>query len=162
MLLCQKIYQDSRLLFIGPLDAEGDKFRKYIEDAISHNPKIIYAGRQDDIRPYLAATDIFVFPSYREGFPNAVLQAGAMGLPCIVTDIPGSNEIIIDNQNGLIVQAKDKDQLSNAMIQLLEDQNLRRHLSNNARSMIENRYQQGPLWKELLEDYLSLSRDSYS
>jgi glycosyltransferase involved in cell wall biosynthesis len=91
-----------------------------------------------------------------------VLQAGAMGLPCIVTDIPGSNEIIINNQNGLIIQAKNKDQLFHAMVQLLTNQLLRKNLSKDARSMIVNRYQQGPIWEELLEEYRSLLGAFYS
>lgn len=64
------------------------------------NSRITFAGWQNDIRPYLAASDVFVFPRiYREGFPNVVLQAGAMGLPCIVTDINGCNEIICHGVN---------------------------------------------------------------
>ena len=159
--LCRDDYQDSRLMLIGPLGSDAN-IKKYIEYAISINPKVIYAGRHDDVRPYLSASDVFVFPSYREGFPNVVLQAGAMGLPCIVTDIPGSNEIIINNQNGLIIQAKNKDQLFHAMVQLLTNQLLRKNLSKDARSMIVNRYQQGPIWEELLEEYRSLLGAFYS
>ncbi|MDR1417827.1 MAG: glycosyltransferase, partial [Endomicrobium sp.] len=48
---------------------------------------IIFSGYQQDVRPYLAISDVLAFPSYREGFPNVVMQAGAMELPCIVTDI---------------------------------------------------------------------------
>lgn len=162
MLLCRDVYYDSRLLLIGPMGSEGDNFRKYIEHAISLNPRIIYAGRQDDIRPYLAASDIFVFPSYREGFPNVVLQAGAMGLPCIVTDIPGSNEIIINNQNGLIVHAKDNEQLYKTMFKLLIDPELRNSLAKNARQMIINRYQQKPLWEALLQEYKTLLENNLS
>lgn len=70
-----------------------------------------FAGWQQDIRPYLAASDIFVFPSYREGFPNVVLQAGAMGLPSIVTDINGSSEIIRGGMNGVIIPPRDTEAL---------------------------------------------------
>ena len=111
----------------------------------------------DDIRPYLAASDIFVF-KLSGRIPKCGTSGRCHGIPCIVTDIPGSNEIIINNQNGLIVSVKDKDQLFSAMLQLLSDANLRKYLSNNSRSMIVNRYQQRPLWAALLEDYRSLLR----
>lgn len=58
------------------------------------------------MRPWLAASDVLVFPSYREGFPNVVIEAGAMDLPSIVSDINGCNEIIVDGENGIIVPSK--------------------------------------------------------
>ena len=73
---------------------------------IEFNKRIIELGFQKDIRPYLAIADLFTFPSYREGFPNVMLQANAMGVPCIVSDINGCNEIIEEGENGLIVPAK--------------------------------------------------------
>jgi glycosyltransferase involved in cell wall biosynthesis len=65
-------------------------------------------GYQEEVRPYFAMANVFVLPSYREGFPNAVLQAGAMNLPSIVTDISGANEIIQQNENGIIIPQKIK------------------------------------------------------
>ena len=85
-----------RLILVGDFEEELDPVEPVTRQMIFENNQIVFTGWQDDIRPYLAASDIFVFPSYREGFPNVVLQAGAMGLPCIVTDINGSNEIIHD------------------------------------------------------------------
>ncbi|MDR2131705.1 MAG: glycosyltransferase [Odoribacteraceae bacterium] len=83
-------------------------------------------------------TDIFVFPSYREVFPNVVLQAGAMGLPAIVPAINGCNEMI----TGLIIPPKDKRALQEKMGLLLVDNDLRARLHRDARAMIASRYEQ--------------------
>jgi glycosyltransferase involved in cell wall biosynthesis len=112
---------------------------------------IISTGLQSDIRPCLAIADIFVFPSYREGFPNVVMQAGAMELPCIVTDINGCNEIIEDGVNGLIIPSKDEKALQEKMELLLNDSDLRVKLKSRAREMIvsatSKEWYGKPYWK---------------
>jgi len=111
---------------------------------------------QDDVRPFLAASDAFVFPSYREGFPNVVIQAGALGLPSIVTDINGCNEIIVHGENGVIIPPKDKEALQTAMLQMMEQTAERERMASNARRMIEERYERGRLWKEIARTYEEL------
>jgi len=85
---------DSRLLLVGPLESDLDPLKQETLKEIRNNPKIITTGFQKDVRPYFAISDTLVFPSYREGFPNVVMQSGAMGLPGIVSNINGCNEII--------------------------------------------------------------------
>ena len=93
-------------------------------------------------------SDCFVFPSYREGFPNTVLEAGAMGVPSIVTDINGSREIIIpyekDNQGatGLIIPSHDADALQKAMAWMITHNAEREKMAANARPSIESRFEQ--------------------
>lgn len=123
---------------------------------IFENERIVFSGWKDDIRPYLAASDVFVFPSYREGFPNVVLQAGAMGLPCIVTDINGSNEIIHDQVNGLIIPPHDKDALWKAMKIMVTDETIRREMGDRARNIIINRYDRHLIWDEIQRVYAEL------
>jgi glycosyltransferase involved in cell wall biosynthesis len=86
-------------------------------------------------------SDCFVMPSYREGFPNTVMEAGAMGLPSVVTDINGSREIIIHGENGLIVPSKDANALYVAMKQILLDKAAREKMATNARPFIESRFE---------------------
>lgn len=145
-----------RLLLIGPFEEQLDPVLPQTKEYILHHPAIQFLGWQSDIRPFLAAADVFVFPSYREGFPNVVIQAGAMGLPCIVTDINGCNEIIIHEVNGLIIPSHDSSALYEAMEQLL-NRRRREHLSQSARKMINERYNQEEVWKELAKFYHSLS-----
>ena len=145
-----------KLLLVGPFETELDPLLPKTISAIESNPNIISVGFQADVRPYFAISDCLVFPSYREGFPNVVLQAGAMGLPSIVTNINGCNEIIEEGINGLIIPPKDIMALQNAMISLLEDKNVYKNLKNNARQMITSRYEQKLVWEALLEEYRRL------
>lgn len=148
-------YPATRLLLVGTLE-DSDPLKQETLVAINNNQAIEFAGWQTDIRPYLAASDIFVFPSYREGFPNVVLQAGAMGLPAIVTDINGSNEIIKEGVNGTIIEPRDKEQLKNAMERVLTDEKLRKKFASNARAVIASRYEQKKMWEALRAIYRSL------
>ncbi len=145
-----------KLLLVGPFESELDPLRSETLNAIATNPNIISVGFQADVRSYFAISDCLVFPSYREGFPNVVLQAGAMGLPSIVTNINGCNEIIEEGINGLIIPPKEIMALQNAMISLLEDKNVYKNLKNNARQMITSRYEQKLVWEALLEEYRRL------
>ncbi|WP_271393622.1 glycosyltransferase family 4 protein [Aequorivita sinensis] len=146
----------SRLLLVGPLEAELDPLKEETLKAIENNPNIISVGFQNDVRPYLAAADVLTFPSYREGFPNVVMQAGAMGLPSIVSDINGCNEIIIPNVNGIIIPPKNTKALKEAMVLMQNDTVLFQHLKNNARELIVSRYERQEVWEALLEEYESL------
>ena len=85
--------------------------------------------------------DCFVMPSYREGFPNTVMEAGAMGLPSIVTAINGSREIIIEGKNGLIVPPRTTEPLYDAMRRMLVDDVARNTMAQNARKMINSRFE---------------------
>ena len=145
-----------KLLLVGPFETELDPLLPKTISAIESNPNIISVGFQADVRPYFAISDCLVFPSYREGFPNVVLQAGAMGLPSIVTNINGCNEIIEEGINGLIIPPKDSMALQNAMISLLEDKSVYKTLKNNARQMITSRYEQKLVWEALLSEYQDL------
>lgn len=145
-----------RLILVGDFEEKLDPVMPVVRRIIFENEQIVFAGWQDDIRPYLAASDVFVFPSYREGFPNVVLQAGAMGLPCIVTDINGSNEIVHDRVNGLIIPPRDKDALWKAMKIMVTDETIRREMGDRARNIIINRYDRHLIWDEIQRVYAEL------
>ena len=144
---------DSKLLLVGSYENDLDPLKRETLKLIADLDSIISVGFQEDIRPFLAMSSCFVFPSYREGFPNVVLQAGSFNLPCIVTDINGSNEIIIDGQNGLIHESKDAEQLKNAMIRIFSDDSLRYRLSKNARELVVEKFSQEYVWEELFQEY---------
>lgn len=147
-----KQYPHTRLLLVGPYEENLDPLEPSTLAEIKNNRAIEAVGRQSDVRPWLAASDTFVFPSYREGFPNVVIEAGAMGLPSIVTDINGSREIIKDGKNGIIIPPRDNDSLFKAMEAFTTNHNLTDHLSSEARSMISSRYEQGYV-RKCLKDY---------
>jgi glycosyltransferase involved in cell wall biosynthesis len=142
-----------RLLLVGESQGEADQLAQNTLYEIQNNPAIISVGFQADIRPYLAISKALILPSYREGFPNVVLQAGAMGLPCIVTNINGSNEIIINQENGLVVPVRDIPGMTTAMQLIFEDDGLYNKMRSNTRELIKSRYEQHVVWKALLDEY---------
>lgn len=145
-----------KLLLVGNREPELDPLKKETLEIISKNSNIIEVGYQSDVRPYFAISDVLVFPSYREGFPNVVMQAGAMGLPSIVTDINGCNEIIINDTNGVIIPPKNSLELQRTMELYLNNNGLLAEHRANSRKMIVSRYQQEVIWRTLLSEYKSL------
>ena len=107
----------------------------------------------DDLLAHYAASDCFVFPSYREGFPNTVMEAGAKELPCIVTDINGSREIIVNGENGVIIPSKDAEALYQAMKAIVTNKTQTAHYAAQARQMIATRFEQSFVRKCLYEFY---------
>ncbi|QUB68805.1 glycosyltransferase family 4 protein [Prevotella melaninogenica] len=155
-----------KLLLIGEIDGEDDALAKDKLNYLMQSKNVKYIGVQSDIRPYLMASDVLVFPSYREGFPNVPLEAGALGLPAIVTNINGSNEIIEDGVNGKIIQAPLDNKgvrVNDITIELYtmmkwfyyHPEEVKR-MGENARPIICERYEQHNVWKALLEYYKQL------
>jgi glycosyltransferase involved in cell wall biosynthesis len=142
-----------KLLLVGPFEQELDPLHESTLHEIQNNPGIIGTGYQEDVRPYFALSRCLVFPSYREGFPNVPMQAGAMGLPSIVTDINGCNEIITHEFNGLIIPPKDTLAIESAMLRIMEDKVLYQKLKSNARESIVSRFDQLTLWKLIKAEY---------
>lgn len=129
----------TRLVLVGREERELDPLRPETLRAMKACEGIVCPGSQGDVRPWLAMADVAVLPSYREGFPNVVLEAGALGLPQIVTDINGAREIIVEGENGTIVPSKDADALYGAMARMM-DADGRATLAEHARRMIAERY----------------------
>jgi glycosyltransferase involved in cell wall biosynthesis len=143
----------SKLLLVGPLESDLDPLLPETLAEIESNPHIISVGFQSDVRPYFAISDALVFPSYREGFPNVVMQAGAMGLPAIVTNINGCNEIIEDFKNGYLIPVKNTEALKKAMLEFLQKDEKFIKMKSQARLMIQNRFEQKVFWEALKEEY---------
>lgn len=148
-------HENTRLVLVGKyeheLDPVSDKTRKLIDT----NDGIDACGPKygDDLLQMYVNADCFVMPSYREGFPNTVLEAGAMGLPSIVTDINGSREIIENEKNGLIVPSKNANALYDAMERMLTDDKAREIMKSNARQIIESRFEKNFVQKCQIEFY---------
>lgn len=142
-----------KILFIGLFEKTYGGLTNHTEEKIQNDNDILYLGRFDDVRPYYNMMDIFVFPSYREGFPNAVLEACAMGLPVIATDINGCNEIIKDKVNGLLIKPKSEEALNEALVKLLEDKMLCIELSEQARKDVVQKFSREHVWSALKDEY---------
>ena len=145
-LLAQNNKKYFKLVLVGRFEEQLDPISSETKQMIESTPEGPQFG--DDLLAWYAASDCFVFPSYREGFPNTVLEAGAMGLPSIVTDINGSREIVIpyekDHQGatGLIIPSHDAEALQKAMEWMITHDAERNQMASNARPSIESRFEQ--------------------
>lgn len=138
-------YENTKLVLVGPFEKELDPVSELTAMCIEENPAITAVGSKsgDDLLMEYVKADCHVMPSYREGFPNTVLEAGAMGKPQIVTDINGSREIVTNEENGLVVPPKDSKALYDAMERMLTDDAIREKMKHNARPMIDSRFEKG-------------------
>ncbi len=141
------------LLLVGPFENELDPLPVAIHKLIKEHEGIRWLDFQTDIRKYLAISDVFVFPSYREGFPNVIMQAGAMGVPCIVSNINGCNEIINEGINGLIVPVKNIPHLEQAMARLHATPTERLNMATASRAIIQSRYESDLLIGQIFLEY---------
>ncbi len=149
-------YKNAKLLLVGTYEKELDPLLPETENEIHTNSSIISVGWQKDVRPFFSIADVLTFPSYREGFPNVVMQAGAMGLPSIVTNINGCNEIVSEGVNGTIIPPKSSEALYEAMEKIISDKKYANQLSLKARNMICERYERKYVWNAILEEYRQL------
>ena len=146
---------DTRLWLVGGYEEKLDPLPEMTKQEIDNNPAIEAVGvkKGDELLTVYAAADCFVLPSYREGFPNTVIEAGAMDLPSIVTDINGANEIIIQGENGVIVPPRDADALYRAMKAMIDDSEDRQRMAANSRRMVAERFEQSFVRKCLYDFY---------
>tara|TARA_B100000902_G_scaffold396646_1_gene458245 strand:+ start:509 stop:1699 length:1191 start_codon:yes stop_codon:yes gene_type:complete len=149
-------FKNIKLLLVGQEESDLDPIELDTKNKIQNNINIITVGYKNDIRSYLAISDLFVFPSYREGFPNVVMQACSMEINCIVTDINGCNELINHNINGVIIKPKSVKALINKMKFFFLNQDINNKFSKKGRSNICLKYERLEFWKELRNQYLKL------
>ena len=150
----QENYSKVKLLLIGRND--NDPISAEASAKMASNECILRLGTKfdDELIAHYVASDCFVLPSYREGFPNSVMEAGALGLPCIVTDVNGSREIIIPGENGLIVPSKDSTALYDAMERMLVDKESTENMASKARGLVASRFDSHYV-QQCLYDYYS-------
>lgn len=153
-------YNNTRLVLVGPYENHLDPVKKVTQDQIDANPSIIVTGPKfgDDLLVEYMKADCHVLPSYREGFPNTPMEAGAMGLPNIVTDINGSREIVVEGVNGLIVPPRTVEPLYNAMERMISDKEMREKMQKSARPMIESRFEKTFVQNCLMEYYKEIMK----
>ncbi len=141
------------LLLVGAFEHDLDPLPKYIYDYAMKDKRIIFAGFQDDIRPWIIASDVFVFPSYREGFPNVVMQSGLLKIPSIVSDINGCNEIVEHDKTGIIVPPKNVNELVKAMEEMMVNEMKRVTIGRAAHDFVCGNFKREIIWEKLKEEY---------
>lgn len=150
---------DAELVIVGSVDVTSPPDPMVLE-AINNHPRIYCVGFRKDIRPYLAASDVMVLPSYREGFPNVVLQAMALGKPVVVTDVSGANEVVKPGHTGWVVPIRDTESLCQAMLEAMQSsRDVLNAMGMRGQSVVADRYERSWYLGRLLDFYHSLPVD---
>jgi len=152
----KKDYPHLRLMLVGRIEDKLDPILPENINYLQTDSAVNFLGLQKDVRPYYLAADALIFPSYREGFPNVVIEAGALSLPSLVTDISGCNEIIEDNVNGKIIPPKSEEALYEMMKYFMDNRDAVREMASRSRKLVQERFEQKDLWEELRKMYESL------
>ena len=148
---------DVSLILVGPQEKDLDPIKRETEELIKANKHIYAVGRQNDVRPYLAASDAFVLPSYREGVGMVLLEANAMGVPCIASDIIGCNDVVTVGGNGELVQPRRADALYQKMKDWVEHREYVANLARGCRYYVISRYSREDVKRAYYQELKSLA-----
>lgn len=148
-----KLFSNTKLLLVGNFEDELDPLLPEVKKEIQNNKSIILVGFQEDIRPFYKLMNLFVFPSYREGFGISLMEAAAMGIPAISSNIIGCNEIINDEVNGYLIPSKDKNELFNKMLFCIKNKDKVYAMSKVSREIILSKFDQNELWSKMIDSY---------
>ena len=150
----RQVVPNACLLHIGFIDrSRADEITPDLAHRIGIGPYCRFMGQRGDVPRLMTAMDIYCLPSYREGYPRSVMEANAMGLPAIVTDIRGNREAVVEGVNGLIVPVRDADALAAGMIRLFEDGALREAVSAGSRHRAEEAFDERRVFRTVLDVY---------
>jgi len=144
------------LIVLGHFDDNLDPITPRAKEIIQTHPKIHYMGWQKNILPFLKVSNVLILPSYREGLPNVLMQAGAFYLPVITTKIIGCTDVVKDKENGLLVAPKSAEDLYQAMMKIYSDRQLYNDMKVKTRNMIADRYDRNYVWSEIRQEYQNL------
>ena len=150
-------YDNVKLIIAGNFEETLDPLLPEIKNEIHANPNIILVGFQTDIRPFYKMMDLFVFPSYREGFGISLMEAAAMNIPSISSDIIGCNEIIAHGVNGFLIPSKNEKILYETMLYCLQNRNIVEKMASVTRDIILSKFEQKQLWDKTISSYKETS-----
>lgn len=152
----QKTCRDVRLILVGGFEPELDPLPAATLEEIEKNKSILHVSWTDRVEYYMYLADYFVFPSHREGFPNVLLQAGAMELPVICSRITGNIDIVTDNETGLVFECGNQQQMLSLLQQAIKSPQHIKEMANRLRQQIKENYRQENIWQNMLASYKSL------
>jgi glycosyltransferase involved in cell wall biosynthesis len=151
----QKKYPNSSLILVGPYEDNLDPLLIETKETIETNPSIIDFGFQSDVRPFISVSDVLVFPSYREGFPNVPMQFAAFRKPMILSNIYGCDQIVDDEKSGFLVPIKQIQPLVEKMEFLQDNPGIGKKMGDKAYTNLKENYSQKEVWKAILDTYKS-------
>lgn len=142
---------NAKLMLVGNME-KADSVDQALFDWAQAEPRVLFCGYTNVVEQYLSAMDVYVLPSYREGFGSAVIEAEAMGVPVIVTDIPGPTDAMLRDETGLVVKKADEQSLYEGMLRIAEDVQMRQRFGENGYRFASEKFEQTQLIEHILED----------
>ena len=152
-------YKDTKLLLIGFYEEELDPLKKETIEKIKNNQNIIELGFQKDVKKYLSIINVFVSPSYREGFGLSLLEANLMGKPVIATKITGYTEIVTQGENGFLIPIKNSEELKNKMEWSLLNSEIILKMKDQCINIVKEKYNHVDVMKHALNYYLKMKKN---
>ena len=152
----QKEFPNAKLVLLGPQEADLDPLKAETIKTISDHERIIHIDWTDEVEYYLTMATLFVFPSYREGFPNVIMQAGAMKCPVVCSDIVGNNEIVTHKVNGVLHQSQDEHSLYEAVRFSLNNKDFMSRMAVKLHSDMANYYNRYTIYELYIKEYKEL------
>lgn len=148
----RKIHSNLYMILVGPIEIEN-AFNPQFLGQLRNDDHIFYLGKLTEVAPVYALMDVFVLPSYREGLPNVLIEAGAMEIPMVVSDINGCKDVVQQDINGMLFKKGDVGALTNALGKYISNPSLKKIHGGSARALVESQYIQQKIWKGLLDLY---------
>lgn len=155
--LLRRDLRDTHLVVIGSeLASDRDGFQARFADGVRDlglTGHVTVAGFRDDVRELLSLLDVFVLPSYREGMPRSILEAMAMALPVVTTDVRGCREAVRHGETGFVVPPRNGSRLAEALAAVAADAGLRRSLGAAGRARVETEHDERLVFHRLEKAY---------
>ena len=145
----------AHLVCVGGSD-QREPLPEHLLRRLREHPRVHLEPWTYDPVGWYAAADVFVLPSYREGFPLTVIEAAAMSLPTVGTDIPGVREGIVSGQTGLLVRPREVQPLLEALRRLIRDPDLRQRLGRRGRARVRRLFESRMVWSGVAKLYRSV------
>lgn len=150
----------AHLVMVGAMEEQHGLASEIIELIRTH-PNIHYVGKQELVEAYYSVMDVFILPSYREGFGSVMLEAQGMGIPVIATDIPGPREALVNEKTGVLVPVGTTAPLCAAMEKFKNDLVLRESMGREGIEYVQSKFEQKMFWLKVLEHRVALVRQAY-
>lgn len=147
-----KDYPSLRLVIAGPIIEENLFSREWLHE-LYHNEKISYLGKLYELSSFYGMVDILILPSLREGFPNVLIEAAAMEIPVIASDIPGCRDAVLPGINGELFEKGNVNELMSVLKKLIDQPELRQQYGLNGRKFVSDNFSNEKIWKGQLQIY---------
>lgn len=148
-------YTDARLVLVGASETKDPVQLEVMKDLIE-DPRVIMTGFTEDPAWYYSVADLVVLPTYREGFPNVLLEAAAMEVPVVATNVPGCIDAVEDGVTGTLIPPQDSGSLARSISRYLDDPELRRAHGKSGRERVVSDFRQEVIWEAIYQEYCRL------